>query len=71
MHSENVVMMEIHDMFPQGANMTTEQNNAFHKLLTAWSDHQENRSTGASVAELHSSRARLDSARSTIQAQRF
>jgi len=43
--------------------MTIQQRTAFDSLLTAWLEHQELRDAGASIADLTSSRTRLDSAR--------
>ena len=43
--------------------MTTTQTNAFDTLLETWREHQELRDSGASVAQLHDSRLRLDNAR--------
>ncbi|MDW3177386.1 MAG: hypothetical protein R8J94_08380 [Acidimicrobiia bacterium] len=43
--------------------MTIQQRNTFDNLLTAWREHQELRDCGASIADLNSSRARLDDAR--------
>ncbi len=43
--------------------MTIQQRSAFDTLLTAWREHQELRDAGASIADLNSSRTRLDGAR--------
>ena len=50
--------------------MTTAKNNAFDTLLETWREHQELRDSGASVAKLHESRLRLDSARNLAHAAR-
>lgn len=43
--------------------MTNIQLDNFNSLLSAWCDHQELRDHGASIADLASSRTRLDDAR--------
>ena len=56
--------MMITSRTPDGENdMTTTQTNAFNTLLETWREHQELRDSGASVAQLHDSRLRLDNAR--------
>lgn len=43
--------------------MTIEQTSAFNSLLAAWREHQDNRTRGAEISDLHSSHMRLAEAR--------